>query len=143
MSRTITISDETYERLERLAQETNQTPEEVLAQELAFIELRKGSKLIFHYTFPKDSPDSIAVQFLRALGMDNDQIAALQALPPEQWARETNLLLLTALLEDAIEPRNPLTAPRHLTFDEFFRELGHTDEEIADAKQRGAERANL
>lgn len=142
MSRTITVSDETYERLERLAQETNQTPEEVLAQELSFIELRKGSNLIFHYTFSKDSPDSIAVQFLRALGLDDDQIAELLALPPEQRASRAKPLLM-ALLEDAIEPRNPLTAPRHLTFDEFFRDLGHTDEEIADAKQRGAERANL
>jgi hypothetical protein len=142
MSRTLTISDETYERLERLAQQNHQTPEELLSQELGFLELRKGDKLLFRYTFDKDSHDSLLVQFLHMIGVDDDQIAALFALPPEQGESELRLLL-KAYLEEVIEPRDPLTAPRYLTFDEFFRELGHTDAEIADAKQRGAERANL
>jgi hypothetical protein len=39
--------------------------------------------------------------------------------------------------------RDPYTNPRYQTFDEFFHELGMTDEEIADSKARAAKHADL
>ena len=67
-----------------------------------------------------------------------------EQLPPAQQealAAEFRLML-EAFLEEQ-EGRDPLKHPRYLTFEQFFHELGMTDEQIADARQRGAGRANL
>lgn len=67
-----------------------------------------------------------------------------EQLPPAQQealAAEFRLML-EAFLEEQ-EGRDPLKQPRYLTFEQFFHELGMTDEQIADARQRGAGRANL
>lgn len=67
-----------------------------------------------------------------------------EQLPPAQQealAAEFRLML-EAFLEEQ-EGRDPLKQPRYLTFEQFFHELGMTDEQIADARQRGAGRVNL
>lgn len=67
-----------------------------------------------------------------------------EQLPPAQQealAAEFRLML-EAFLEEQ-EGRDPLKQPRYLTFEQFFHELGMTDEQIADARQRGAGRADL
>lgn len=127
MARTITIPDETYERLERLAAAQHQTPGDLLAKLLSLLLIEQ----------PSGSPLDVGfAQFLRGLGLDDELIAHVQAAPKEQQPRELRLAL-TALADEHAGP------PRSQTFEEFFRDLGMTDEQIADAKQRGAERANL
>ena len=39
--------------------------------------------------------------------------------------------------------RDPYTDPRYQTFDEFFHDLGMTNEEITDSKARAAKHADL
>jgi hypothetical protein len=132
MPRTITISDETYERLERLAAEQQETPGEVLAKLLG--------PLLFEQT-SRSQLDRLFALFLRGLGLDDELIAHVLAAPEEQQARELRLAL-TALANEQ-EHRDPLKQPRYMTFEQFFRELGHTDEEIEEAKRRGAAHADL
>lgn len=149
MARTITIPDETYERLERLAKETDQTPVQALAamlegQVLRSIEVgvkHNGQVLTWRITMKQDSNEEPIFQLLRGMGLDDDEIARLQAAPPERRATEIEVIL-NDLLDEAVG-RDPLTAPRHLTFDQFFRALGDTDEEIEEARRQAAADANL
>jgi len=74
-------------------------------------------------------PDEVYQQ-LRAL-------AEVQGQTPES--------LVAALVDQATRERarDPLKEPRHQTFEEFFYDLGMTDEQIAAAKQRAANHADL
>jgi hypothetical protein len=79
--------------------------------------------------------------FLRGVGLDDELVAHVLAAPEEQRGRELRLALQVMVNERS--GRDPLKEPRYLTFEQFFRELGHTDEEIDEAKRRAATDADL
>jgi len=70
-----------------------------------------------------------------------EQAEQLPSAQQDVLAAEFPLLRAAFLEEHA--GRDPLKEPRFLTFEQFFQELGMTDEQIADTKHQGAERANL
>lgn len=52
---------------------------------------------------------------------------------------------LVSLVHQAVqeEARDPLKEPRHQTFEEFFHDLGMTDEQIAAAQKRASDHADV
>ena len=52
---------------------------------------------------------------------------------------------LGTLVQQAVqeEARDPLKEPRYQTFEEFFHDLGMTDEQIATAKQHASDHADV
>lgn len=169
MARTITIPDEAYERLERMAAQQHQTPGDFLAEWLASLpgkstifvtsrvsftgflrELGLDDEMIARVERTQDAeqsrtlfvyPKASHTRLLRGLGLDDELIAHVLAAPEEQQPHELRLAL--AALAEEQENRDPLKQPRYMTFEQFFRELGHTDEEIEEAKRRGAVSADL
>jgi hypothetical protein len=142
MTRTITLPDETYQRLERLAASLRLTAEDMLVSWLPLVEE------VFTHSSEEDplnadpqSPYQGIFWFLRGLGLDEESLAHIQTLPAKDQPTEVRLAMRAIADEQA--GRDPLKEPRYQTFGEFFHDLGMTDEQIADAQRRSAERANL
>lgn len=134
MTRTLRVTDETYERITRLAKESDQTPEEWLESWLDQSRLWDEAA----HNVLEDS----SYQEFRAFLDKFDQWAVQQPAAQREAVVFQLRLVFAAFLEDQIG-RDPLKEPRYQTFEEFFHDLGMTDEQIADAKRRGAERANV
>lgn len=67
---------------------------------------------------------------------------AEQLTPTQQEALAAEFRLVLAAFLEEQEGRDPLQEPRYLTFEQFFHELGMTDEQIADARQQGVGRSS-
>lgn len=137
MARVITIPDEIYERLAQAAASQHEAIADMLVHWLdGWFD---QGQLVYS---SKAGPRSIwTLGFLRGLGLDEELIAHVLAAPEEKRGRVLRLAL-TALADEQSE-RDRVQEPRHQSFEQFFRELGMTDEQIAEAQRRGAERANL
>ncbi|HEY7346928.1 MAG TPA: hypothetical protein VH599_01320 [Ktedonobacterales bacterium] len=72
MAQTVTLPDAVYQTLERLAKAQGQTPEDLIA---AWVNEQEQTRE--RRTFHSDE------EFMRALGMDDDDIAWVEAQPIE------------------------------------------------------------
>lgn len=79
--------------------------------------------------------------FLRGVGLDDELIAQVLAAPAENLTRELRLAL-QAIGDERIG-RSGQQPTRYLTFEQFFHELGHTDEQIEEAKRQAAANADV
>jgi predicted CopG family antitoxin len=124
VTRTITIPDETYERLEQVAASQHEAVEDLLLRMIASLFRQKSS-------IPLDNADEQMAEVLRGPGLDEELVAHVLAAPTEKRPQELRLAL-TALADEQLGP------PRQQTFEEFFHDLGMTNEQIAEAKRRAA-----
>lgn len=129
MTHTITIPDETYERLEQWAASRHEAVEDLLLRMIASLFRQKPS-------MPPGPADDQMAEVLRELGLDEELVAHVLAAPAEKRPQELRLAL-TALADEQVGP------PRQQTFEEFFHDLGMTNEQIAEAQRRAAQHADL
>lgn len=65
-----------------------------------------------------------------------ERLAQAQGQTPEE-------LIAAWVAEHAEEGRDPLKEPHYQAFEEFFHDLGMTDEQIATAQQRASDHADI
>lgn len=129
VTHTITIPDETYQRLEQMAASQHEAVADLLLHMIASL-LRQESPVT------PGSADEQMAEVLRGLGLDEELVAHVLAAPTEKRPQELRLAL-QALADEQGGP------PRQQTFEEFFHDLGMTNQQIADAKRRAEDHADV
>ncbi len=129
MTHTITIPDEDYNRLAQMAASQHEAVTDFLRRMIA------GSLRQESLALPGSAEEQMAA-VLRALGLDEELVAHVLAAPAEKRPQELRLAL-TALSDEQGGP------PRQQTFEEFFHDLGMTNEQIAEARRRAADHADV
>jgi hypothetical protein len=109
-----------------------------LVQSIQRLTERAMQQLPFILSLP--APDS-GRAFLLSLGLDEELTAHVLTAPAADRPRELRLAL--QVIADEQAQRDPRKEPRYLTFEQFFRELGETDEAIEEAKRQAAAHADL
>ncbi|HEY7355038.1 MAG TPA: hypothetical protein VH590_01185 [Ktedonobacterales bacterium] len=134
MTHTITIPDETYERLEQWSASQHETVADLLLRIIV-------SLLRQEFPTSPGIADRHMAEVLRGLGLDEELVAHVLAAPAEKRPQELRLAL-TALADEQAE-RDPQQQPRHQSFEEFFHDLGMTNEQIAEARRRTEHHADV
>jgi hypothetical protein len=109
-----------------------------LVQNIRHLTERAMQQLPFILSLP--GPDD-GQAFLLSLGLDEELTAHVLAASAADRPRELRLAL--QVLADEQAQRDPRKEPRYLTFEQFFHELGETDEAIEEAKRQAAAHADL
>ncbi len=129
MTRTITIPDEAYERLEQIAASQHEAVADVLRRVFASVLPQETSVTII-------STDEQMAEVLRGLGLDEELVAHILVTSPEKRPQELRLAL-TALADEQEG------SPSQQTFEQFFHDLGMTNEQIAEAQRRAEDHADV